>query len=89
MTRSFLRMLSGAAGLIAAFTAISLPLLMLSDAASEDGWTGVSLRSLTAGTFALLGVRISLAVAACFLLRFSLSHGETERLLRFHSRSQR
>ena len=89
MNRSFLRMLSGAAGLLAAFTAISLPLLVLSDSASETGWTGVSLRSLTAGTFTLLGVRISLAIAAWLLLRFSLSHAETERLLRFHSRSQR
>ncbi len=89
MTRSFLRMLSGAAGLLAAFTAISLPLLVMSDSAAEAGWTGVSLRSLTAGTFTLLGIRILLAIAAWLLLRFSLSHAETARLLKFHSQSQR
>jgi hypothetical protein len=83
MTRSFLRMLSGAAGLLAAFTAIALPLLVISDSASEDGWT-----SLATGTVTLLGVRVSLAIAALLLLRFSLSHTETERLLKFHSRSR-
>lgn len=81
-------MLSGAAGLLAAFTAISLPLLVMSDS-PDAGWTGVSLRSLTAGTFTLLGIRILLAIAACLLLRFSLSHAETARLLKFHSQSQR
>jgi hypothetical protein len=72
-------MLSGAAGLLAAFTAISLPLL-LADSSS---------RSLTAGTFTLMAIRILLAVGACLLLWFALSHPETERLLKFHSRSQK
>ena len=79
MNRSFLRMLSGAAGLLAAFTAISLPLLV-SDSAS---------RSLTAGTLTLLAVRILLGAAACCLLWFSLSHAETERLLKYHSQSRK
>lgn len=83
MTRSFLRMLSGAAGLLAAFTAISLPLLLLPESASGAVWT-----RLAAGTFTLLGVRISLAIAAWQMLRFSLSHAETDRLLKFHSRAR-
>jgi hypothetical protein len=79
MTRSFLRMFSGAAGLLAAFTAISLPLLLF-DSAS---------RSLFAGTFTLLAIRILLGAAACFLLWVSLSHAETDRLLKFHSPSRK
>lgn len=79
MNRSFLRMLSGAAGLLAAFTAISLPLLV----------SGSSSHSLAAGTLTLLGVRLALGTAACFLLWFSLSHAEVDRLLKFHSRPER
>jgi hypothetical protein len=79
MTWSFLRMMSGGAGLLAAFTAISLPLL-LSDSASS---------SLAAGTFTLLAIRILLGAAACLLLWFSLSHAEAYRLLRFHSRPRK
>lgn len=79
MTRSFLRMLSGAAGLLFAFTAISLPLLV-SDSVSH---------SLTAGPFALLGIRILMGAGACFLLWFSLSQAETDRLLKFHSQSRK
>ena len=79
MTRSFLRMLSGAAGLLFAFTAISLPLL-LSDSAS---------RNLTTGPLPLLAIRILMGAAGCFLLWISLSHQETDRLLKFHSRSRK
>jgi hypothetical protein len=87
MTRSFLRMLSGAAGLLAAFTAMSLPLLLPHSGAESD-LPGLSFHSLMAETPALSSVRVLLAVAACSLLRFALSQGGTARLLRFHSRPQ-
>jgi hypothetical protein len=73
MSRSLLRTLSGAAGLLAAFTAISLPFL------------------LSASTAPLMEASISivLGIAACALLWFFLSHAETNRLLKFHSRQPR
>lgn len=82
MNRAFLQMMSGAAGLIAAFTATALPLLMSKPFVSATGFW-------TRGSFAFVLVRISLAVIALFLLRFSLSHEETNRLIHYHSRSAR
>ena len=76
MNRSFIQMLAGAAGLMAAFIAMSLPLLFSWDAAFSK---------LAAGGAILLGTRLLLAVAAIFLLRFFLSHEDTGRPLRFHS----
>jgi cytochrome c biogenesis protein CcdA len=74
MSRSFLRTLSGAAGLLAAFTAISLPFLL-------SGSTTPPRMEAT--------IRTVLGIAACFLLWFFLSHAETNRLLKFHSRQPR
>jgi cytochrome c biogenesis protein CcdA len=74
MSRSFLRMLSGAAGLLFAFTALSLPFLF-----STSGEPRMKEAA----------IRILLGIAACFLLWFFLSHTEAERLLKFHSRPQR
>jgi ABC-type uncharacterized transport system permease subunit len=72
-------MVSGAAGLLFGFTAISLPFLIPNSALPDFAET-------LAGQSA---IRILLGIAACFLLWFFLSHTETERLLKFHSRQPR
>lgn len=82
MNRAFLQMISGAAGLIAAFTATALPLLL-----SKPFFTATGFWS--AGNVRFFSVRILLAGIAFILLRFSLSHEETSRLHYFHSRSMR
>lgn len=82
MNRAFLQMISGAAGLIAAFTATALPLLL-----SKPFFPATDFWSF--GNVAFLSLRALLAAIAFFLLRFSLSHEATNRLLRFHSRSAR
>ena len=82
MNRAFLQMMSGAAGLIAAFTATGLPLLL-----AKPFLPGAGFWSL--GSLAFLSIRVLLVVVALFLLGFSLSHEETDRLIRFHSRSAR
>lgn len=82
MNRAFLQMMSGAAGLIAAFTATALPLLLAKPFLAAPGFW-------TLANVAFLSLRVVLAVVAFFLLRFSLSHEETNRLLRYHSRSAR
>jgi hypothetical protein len=82
MNRAFLQMISGAVGLIAAFTAAALPLLL-----SKPFFTAAGFWS--AGNVRFLFVRILLAAVAFFLLRFSLSHEESNRLHYFHSRSTR
>lgn len=82
MNRAFLQMMSGAAGLIAAFTATALPLLLAKPFLFTTGFWSL-------GNVEFLSLRVLLGVIAFFLLRFSLSHEETTRLLRFHSRSAR
>jgi hypothetical protein len=82
MNRAFLQMISGAAGLIAAFTATALPLLLARPFLAATGFWSL-------GNVAFLSFRVLLAAVAFFLLRFSLSHEETNRLLRYHSRSPR
>jgi hypothetical protein len=72
--RGSLQMFSGAAGLIAAFSAISLPLL---------AWTGAAAGSLpplaSRGTITILVLTFALASLACMLLRFSLLHEDDPR----------
>lgn len=70
MNRGSLQMFSGAAGLIAIFAAISLPLLAWPAAARNDSLT--LLASHTTVTVVVL--TIALATLALMLLRFSLSH---------------
>lgn len=82
MNRTFLQMVSGAAGLIAAFTATALPLLFAKPFFTAAGFW-------KSGNIAFFLVRILLAAIAFFLLRFSLSHEETNRQHYFHSRSTR
>ncbi|HKW75296.1 MAG TPA: hypothetical protein VJN64_07200 [Terriglobales bacterium] len=82
MNRAFLQMISGAAGLIAAFTATALPLLLSKPFFTATGFWNI-------GNVSFLSLRILLAACAFAFLRFSLSHEETNRLLRFHSRSAR
>jgi hypothetical protein len=82
MNRAFLQMISGAAGLIAAFTATALPLLLSKPFFSASGFWSI-------GNVTFVSVRILLAAVAFILLRFSLSHEEPNRLHYFHSRSIR
>jgi hypothetical protein len=74
-------MISGAAGLIAAFTATALPLLLSKPFNAAGFWS--------AGNVRFLSVTVLLAAIAFFLLRFFLSHEEDNRVHYFHSRSTR
>ncbi|HSM88279.1 MAG TPA: hypothetical protein VLT16_19135 [Candidatus Limnocylindrales bacterium] len=75
MNRSFLQMLSGALGLIAAFAAISIPLLSFSMSSGEAG-------PVHAGPLAATVLALTFAATAYGLLRFSLSHGPAHSLAR-------
>lgn len=75
MNRGSLQMFSGAAGLIAIFAAISLPLLAWP--AATPGHSLSLLASRTTVTVAVLA--IALAALALMLLRFSLSHEDLGR----------
>jgi hypothetical protein len=79
MNRGSLQMFSGAAGLIAAFAAISLP--MLAWPAATPGYSFSLLASHTMVTVVVL--TIALATVALMLLRFSLSN--ENQLRTFHS----
>jgi hypothetical protein len=77
VSRGSLQMFSGAAGLIAAFSAISLPLLALPGAAAA----GSLPRFASRGTITILILTSVLAILACVLLRFSLLHEDDPRRL--------
>jgi len=76
MSRGSLQMFSGAAGLIAAFAAISLPLLAFPEAAA-----GSLHRMISRDVIAILALTVALATLACTLLRFSLLHESDPRRL--------
>jgi hypothetical protein len=70
VSRASLQMVSGAAGLIAIFAAISLPLLALPGAAASRSLPLLASRT----TITVMVLTIALAAVASMLLRFSLSH---------------
>jgi hypothetical protein len=70
VSRASLQMFSGAAGLIAIFAAISLPLLAWPGAAASDSLPLLASRT----SIAVVVLTIALATVASMLLRFSLAH---------------
>ena len=70
VSRASLQMFSGAAGLVAIFAAISLPLLTWPGAAASDSFPLLGSRTTTT----VVVLTIALATVASMLLRFSLSH---------------
>ena len=76
MNRNLLQMLSGALGLIAAFGAVSIPLLLLSGVGDASG--SPVYRASAQGTVAALAATVLLAYAGYRLLRFSLSQEHQE-----------
>jgi hypothetical protein len=69
-------MFSGAAGLMAGFAAVSLPILVLQDAAGA--------RSARSATIVIAALMLGLSVIASGLLRFSLMRDDPAAELRSH-----
>lgn len=83
MNRPVSQMVSGAAGLLAGFAAVSIPLLLLSNTATWNG-TAPRFKASTETTIAALLFTAVLAYAAYRLLRFALAEEHQD----FLSRSQ-
>ncbi len=78
LSRDSARMFSGAAGLIAAFAAVSLPILVFQDAAT---------RIIHSPTVVVPALMLCLGLLASGLLRFSLMRDDPASELRSHGLS--
>jgi hypothetical protein len=75
LSRESARMFSGAAGLIAGFAAVSLPILVFQDAAS---------RIVRSSSIVVPALMLCLGFLASLLLRFSLMRDDPDAALRSH-----